>query len=182
MGGQTEIFPVLVDQHHRIDDLFRRALDAQGDERRRAFIALRRLIAVHETAEEVLVHPRIRWVDRDGDVQARARIEEETAIKSRLVELEDLEPDSTEFADGLTQLRAIAMTHNRAEETEEFPALARGLNDSQQKHLSRRLAVVERMAPTRPHPGLALGGENILAGGFAAIVDRVHDLLARPGP
>jgi hypothetical protein len=37
------------------------------------------------------------------------------------------------------------------------------------------------VAPRRPHPGLALGAENILAGGAVAIVDRIRDLIAR-GP
>ena len=179
MDKQREAVPLLLDQHRQMADLFRRTLDATGAERRREFTRLRRLIAAHETAEEVLIHPRMRWITSAGDVQARARIEEETEIKSRLVELEGMDVDSDEFTNGLAEVRAATLAHNDAEELEEFPVLADGLDDGQRARLRRGLALVETVAPTRPHPGLALAGENVLAGGMASMVDRVRDLLSR---
>ncbi|HZC72576.1 MAG TPA: hemerythrin domain-containing protein [Jatrophihabitans sp.] len=174
---EREAVPLLLDQHRQMADLFRRTLDATGAERRREFTRLRRLIAAHETAEEVLVHPRMRWTTADGDAQARARIEEETEIKTQLAELEPMDVDSDEFAAGLAEVRAVTLAHNDAEELEEFPVLADQLDAGQRARLRRGLALVEAVAPTRPHPGLTLGGENVLAGGITAMVDRVRDLL-----
>jgi hemerythrin superfamily protein len=178
MEKEREAVPLLLDQHRQMADLFRRTLDATGPDRRREFTRLRRLIAAHETAEEVLVHPRMRWITTSGDVQARARLEEETEIKSRFRELERMDVDSDEFATGLAEVRAATLAHNDAEEIEEFPALAEELDDRQRARLRRGLALVEAVAPTRPHPGLALAGEHVLAGGMTAMVDRVRDLLA----
>jgi hypothetical protein len=93
--------------------------------------------------------------------------------------LEDEDVDSTAFEDGLTQLRAVSMAHNGMEERHEFTRLTASLDQAQRRRLQRRITVVERLAPTRPHPGLELGGENVLGGGFAAITDRVRDLFAR---
>jgi hemerythrin superfamily protein len=179
MGADHDAVPLLVEQHRQIADLFRRTLDATGVERQRLFVRLRRLIAAHETAEEVLVHPRLRWVEQSGDLQAKTRTEEETDVKDQLVALEKLDVESAEFGEGLTRLQAVALAHNSAEETEEFPLLSASLDETQQKRLRRRIVIVEKLAPTRPHPGLVLGGENVLAGGMTAMVDRMRDLLSR---
>jgi hemerythrin superfamily protein len=176
---QQEAVPLLLDQHRQMADLFRRTLDATGAERRREFTRLRRLVAAHETAEEVLVHPRMRWITSGGDVQARTRLEEETEIKRRLADLEGMDVDSDEFSSGLDEVRAATLAHNGAEEVEEFPALVTGLDEGQRARLRRGLALVEAVAPTRPHPSLALGGENLLAGGMTAMVDRARDLFTR---
>ena len=48
--------------------------------------------------------------------------------------------------------------------------------------LRRLLAVLavlaERTAPTRPHPGVELAGQNALVGPFAAMLDRARDALS----
>ncbi|HKC29469.1 MAG TPA: hemerythrin domain-containing protein [Jatrophihabitans sp.] len=170
---------LLVEQHREIADQFRRTLDATGERRRQAFDRLRRLIAAHETAEEVLVHPRIRWKDSAGDVRARARTEEEAEIKAALAELEQVDVESPEFIEKLEALRATALAHNGAEEIDEFPVLSSALDDAQLRRLRRGIAIVERIAPTHPHPGMTLGGENVLAGGIVAVVDRMRDALSR---
>lgn len=178
MENEPDIVDVLTHQHHRIADLFRRTLDATGDERRAAFVDLRRLVAAHETAEEVLVHPRMRWIERAGDQLAQSRLAEEIHLKAELRELERMDVESPEFEAGLAQARAESLAHNSAEETEEFPLLREDLDESQLVRLRRGVQVVEHLAPTRPHPGLALGGEHVLAGGIVAMVDRVRDMLS----
>lgn len=179
MNAQPDVVDMLTDQHHRIADLFRRTLDATGADRRAAFVDLRRLVAAHETAEEVLVHPRMRWIEQAGDHLAQARLAEEVHLKAELAELEKMDVGSPEFAAGLDQARAQSLAHNSAEETEEFPHLRADLDDTQRVRLRRGIQLVESVAPSRPHPGLALGGENVLAGGMVAVVDRVRDMLSR---
>jgi hypothetical protein len=90
-----------------------------------------------------------------------------------------MDVESPEFEAGLQQARAESLAHNSAEETDEFPLLRANLDDAQRVRLRRGVEVVESMAPSRPHPGLALGGENVLAGGVVAIADRVRDMISR---
>jgi hypothetical protein len=40
--------------------------------------------------------------------------------------------------------------------------------------------LVEEFAPTRPHPGVESAAANMLVGPFAAMLDRVRDLLTKP--
>lgn len=54
----TDVVEFLVDQHDRIKSLFDKTLSSSGSQRTDAFLALRRLLAVHETGEEEIVHPR----------------------------------------------------------------------------------------------------------------------------
>jgi hypothetical protein len=40
--------------------------------------------------------------------------------------------------------------------------------------------LAESIAPTRPHPGIELAGEHLLAGPFAAMLDRARDVITKP--
>jgi hemerythrin superfamily protein len=177
--GGDDAIALLVGQHKQIEQLFAETLQRSGDERADAFFKLRRLLAVHETAEEQFVHPRARWVLGAGDPIANARLGEETEAKRALVELEKLDVSSEEFVAGLRQLQDDVLAHARAEETEEFVHLADVLDDKQLKRMKHLIQAAEKLAPTRPHPDLALGGENTFGGAFVTLLDRVRDLFSR---
>lgn len=176
-----DVVQLLVDQHEQIKTLFQKVVDTSGKEREAAFFDLRRMLAVHETAEEEIVHPRVRRGLGDGDLIADARIREERAAKQQLVELETLDVDSPEFVEKFADLRAAVLSHAQAEETEEFPALKGELDAKQLERMTTALRLAESIAPTRPHPGLELVGEHALAGPFAAMLDRARDLIGKPG-
>ena len=54
-----DVVEFLKNQHNVIKDMFDEVLHASGTgAREKAFLELRRLLAVHETAEEMVVHPR----------------------------------------------------------------------------------------------------------------------------
>lgn len=53
----TDVVDFLVSQHQQIKAMFAETLAASGKAREKAFVELRRLLAVHETAEEEIVHP-----------------------------------------------------------------------------------------------------------------------------
>lgn len=179
-GGGGDAIALLIGQHKQIEELFAETLRCSGDERADTFFRLRRLLAVHETAEEQFVHPRARWVLGAGDPIANARLGEETEAKRSLVELEKLDVTSAEFVAGLQQLQHDVLAHAQAEETEEFVHLADVLDDKQLKRMKHLIQVAETLAPSRPHPGLALGGENTFGGPFVTLLDRVRDLFSRP--
>jgi hypothetical protein len=56
-----DVVTYLTTQHEAIKALFIETLDAKDtDTQQEAFTRLRTLLAVHETAEEMMVHPRVR--------------------------------------------------------------------------------------------------------------------------
>jgi Hemerythrin HHE cation binding domain len=62
----------LLVQHARIEELFTLAAGTDGDAKRAAFDDLVRMLAVHETAEEEVVHPLSRGLVDGGDAMVDA--------------------------------------------------------------------------------------------------------------
>lgn len=172
-----DVVAFLKAQHEQVKSLLERVQTTSGGERRDAFIELRRLLAVHETAEEEIVHPRVRHELTDGDPIATARLNEEHAAKAMLAELEKMDVDSDEFEAAFDIFRERVLEHAEAEEREEFSRLADALEQDQLTRMRRAVELAEKVAPTRPHAGVDLAMENLMAGPFAAMLDRTRDLL-----
>src|ERR1700742_1458972 len=92
-----DVVEFLKDQHRNVKDLFDQVLAAHGERRVELFTALRRMLAVHETAEELIVHPRARKELPRGETVVEQRLGEEHAAKEALRELERMDVDSTHF-------------------------------------------------------------------------------------
>ena len=70
-----DVVKFLKGQHNLIKDMFEEVFSASEPKaREKAFVELRQLLAVHETAEEMVVHPRARHEIADGDEIVDARI------------------------------------------------------------------------------------------------------------
>src|ERR1700710_2775037 len=111
-----DVVTFLTGQHEQIKSLFQQVSEADGDAREQAFVALRRLLAVHETAEEEVVHPRAKQTIADGDGIVGARLQEENEAKQKLAALEKLDIDSSEFETLFRELQADVLLHAKAEE------------------------------------------------------------------
>jgi hemerythrin superfamily protein len=172
-----DVVAFLKAQHEQIKALFAEVGRSSGDERKDAFVRLRRLLAVHETAEEEVVHPRARRELQYGDAIVVRRLHEETEAKQTLAELEKLDVDGPEFAERLRAFEQDVVAHAEAEERDEFAGLREALDDAQLQRMRRAVAFAEKVAPTRPHPGVSLAGENVLAGPFAMMLDRARDAI-----
>ena len=84
-----EVVAFLKAQHNLIEDMFDEVLLASDPEaREKPFAALRQLLAVHETAEEMLVHPRVRREADAGNAIVDARLKEEHDAKELLSQIE----------------------------------------------------------------------------------------------
>ncbi len=84
-----EVVKFLKAQHDLINDMFDDVLHASDPTAREtAFHDLRQLLAVHETAEEMIIHPRVRREVAGGDEIADARLREEHDAKKLLSSLE----------------------------------------------------------------------------------------------
>jgi hypothetical protein len=177
ISSGIDVISFLQEQHEQIKELFNRVSSSEGMAKRDAFIALRRLLAVHETAEEEIVHPAARRSLPDGQKLIDARLMEENEAKKILAELEDLDVDSTEFAMQFDLLQRAVLVHAQAEERDEFAQLASALDQGQLDRMRRAAELAEKMAPTRPHPGVESATANVLVGPFASMLDRARDAL-----
>jgi hemerythrin HHE cation binding domain-containing protein len=173
-----DVVEFLVGQHNLIKDMFDDVLSASGDDaRQEAFVNLRQLLAVHETAEEMVVHPRARGLTGGDDV-VDARLREEHDAKVQLQRLEDLDIASAEFLTELKLFQQAVVEHADLEEAEEFPGLQRDLNASELRRLAVAVQGAQAIAPTRPHPGVESVKANVVAGPIASIIDRARDAIA----
>jgi hemerythrin superfamily protein len=174
----SDVIKFLEAQHDLIEDMFDDVLHASDTKAREAaFVALRQLLAVHETAEEMIVHPRVRG--EGGDELVDARLQEEHDAKELLSSIESLDVASQEFIDELTKLRQAVLDHAEHEENEEFTTLRRGLNSDERHRLTRAVQAAEAIAPTRPHPGVESAKLNFVVGPFASLLDRARDAISK---
>jgi hemerythrin superfamily protein len=177
ISNGIDVVSFLKEQHEQIKALFSEVRSTAGETRKEAFYALRRLLAVHETAEEEIVHPAARKSLPNGDAIVDIRLQEENKAKKQLAAMEDLELDSVEFEAQITMLQADVLAHAEAEERQEFEPLGNNLDPQRLAKMQKAVSFAERVAPTRPHPGVESSAANMLAGPFASMLDRARDAL-----
>ncbi|MCW2943855.1 MAG: Hemerythrin cation binding domain protein [Actinoallomurus sp.] len=174
-----DVIHLLIQQHGQIRDLFLTVVASAGPRRREAFEELMRLLAVHETAEQEIVHPLARRSLPGGEGIVEDRLAEEHEAETMLAELDGMDPDDARFLPLLEELRKNVLTHARAEERYEFVRLRAEFSDAQRKGLAAAVRAAQAVAPTHPHPGVERPAENLLAGPFLALADRVRDLIRK---
>ncbi|MDX3098158.1 hemerythrin domain-containing protein [Streptomyces sp. ME19-03-3] len=177
-GG--DVVRILLQQHAHIRDLFSNVTKTRGEQRQQWFDELRATLAVHETAEEMILRPVARRTA--GEAEADARDREEKAASEALAGLERMDVDSDEFATEFRFFERAVIAHAEREEREEFPAVRAGCDREQLRTMGYHLQSVLAMAPTHPHPKVA-GSTTAqwMAGPFAALLDRVRDAVAASG-
>lgn len=175
-----DVVGILLAQHARIRDLFADVKIAEGEHKRQAFDELRALLAVHETAEEMILRPVAE--EAAGQQEAAERNREEEEANKVLAELEKMDVSSVEFDRLLAEFEHAVSGHAAREETEEFPYVHSSRTPEELQRMGRRLRTVEKIAPTHPHPGTAGStAAQWTVGPFASVADRTRDMLQR-GP
>ncbi|HEV7898252.1 MAG TPA: hemerythrin domain-containing protein [Planosporangium sp.] len=175
---EKDVVELLIDQHNQIRKMFADMDGAQGDRKRDMFEDLVRLLAIHETAEEEIVHPVARRRIEGGEKIVDARLHEEDTAKHKLAELYDLGVDHPEFDPKFRELREAVTMHAEREEMEEFGKVREKVDADTLRRMADALRAAERTAPTRPHPRTpesAVG--NILVGPPLAVFDRMRDAM-----
>jgi hemerythrin superfamily protein len=175
---EQDVVDLLRRQHAHIRDLFgavTRAEDTAG--RQEAFAALRRFLAVHETAEELVTHPTARMA-QGGNTVVDARLQEEDEAKEMLAELDGMSVDEPRFHEKLTALRKAVLEHAQAEEQLEFPLLRLDNDEETLRRMAAAVRAAEALAPTHPHPSVGSSmTANLVAGPIASLVDRTRDAV-----
>ncbi|MDH2424920.1 hemerythrin domain-containing protein [Sphaerisporangium sp. TRM90804] len=175
--NENDVIDLLVRQHAMIQELFAEVRGAVGDEREEAFQRLVRLLAVHETAEEEIVHPYARLLAEDGGAVVDRRLDEEKHAKMLLTRLERAGTGHPDFAREFLELRNVVLAHAWAEERDEFPLLLERTNPAERRAMAAGVRAAEALAPTHPHPGVESAARNLLLGPTAALIDRARDVV-----
>jgi hypothetical protein len=172
-----DVVEFLVHQHGRIRDLMMEVMALSGEPRKKAFRELVRLLSVHETAEEEVVHPVARRRLDAGDAIIDDRLEEEHDAKQLLEQLDGMDPADPEFLPLFLRMRQAVITHAVYEQRYEFSYLRHKISTAELAGLRGLAKAAESTAPTHPHPGVESVAANLLLGPPTAIMDRARDAI-----
>ncbi len=147
---EQDVVDLLLEQHDQIRSLISQVQSAQGNTRQELFEDLVRLLAIHESAEEEIVHPFARHKIEDGDAIVDARLHEEDEAKHVLAELYDIGVDHPEFDMKFAALAMSVTEHATHEENEEFLHLRQTVEPDMLRQMVGALRAAESTASTRP--------------------------------
>ena len=137
-----------------------------------------RMLAVHETAEEMVIYPALRAEVPDGDAIADARIAEETQSKQDLAALESMGVEDERFEGAIGAFADAVLQHASNEEKYVFPLLREHVDAERLRTMEAELRTAEATAPTHAHrlaPSSGIG--NLLRGPIVSLFDRIRDAL-----
>jgi len=178
-----DVTVMLAQQHQQVNQLFTRIGNGKTGSAADDFCELRRLLAIHETAEEEVVYPALRKLGEEGERIADARIAEEDEAKQVLRDLEQIGVNEPAFGQKFAEFRRAVLAHAEAEEQQVFPRLRQASSPETLATMGKALLRAEEAAPTHPHPhapNSAVG--NIVGGPFLAMVDKVRDAISGDTP
>ncbi|WP_433567440.1 hemerythrin domain-containing protein [Nocardia sp. CA-151230] len=176
-SNDTDVIDLLVAQHGQIKALLQQVHLTVGPVREQAFHDLVRLLAVHESAEEEVVHPASRRHAVSGEI-VDGRLHEEQEAKQALAALYNLGFGHPEFDSEFAAFAEKVIEHAELEEKEEFSRLQLQASHDERVQLASAVRFAEAFAPTRPHP--EVGGSlaaNLLIGPPLAVFDRIRDAI-----
>ncbi|MEO3786852.1 hemerythrin domain-containing protein [Actinocorallia sp. B10E7] len=174
--AREDVVDLLLKQHDEIRSLLDTVEKSSGERRKQKFDELRRLLAVHETAEEEVVHPYARRKFGGGDA-VNELLDEEEQGKRFLQRLEEVDTGSSDFLPLFRELRASIEAHAQHEERSEFPQLRIKGSEKELTGMATLVKAAEAVAPTHPHPGVESQTKNLALGPLAAVVDRARDAI-----
>ncbi|WP_084963475.1 hemerythrin domain-containing protein [Thermoactinospora rubra] len=177
--NDKDVIDLLLSQHEEIKRLFAEVEAAPVDARAEPFQRLVRLLAVHETAEEEIVHPYARRKLATGDAVVDERLAEENAAKDMLTQMEKAGVTDPQFAANLRTLKSAVVAHAEAEEREEFVQLRAQTSETERRAMAAGVKAAEALAPTHPHAGVETATANVLVGTPVAIMDRARDVIRK---
>ncbi|MEV0459204.1 hemerythrin domain-containing protein [Catellatospora methionotrophica] len=174
--AQQDVIDTLLGQHQQVKMLFAQVESADGEHRQELFTELVATLALHEGAEQLLVHPLAEKALPDGPQVVPARIAEEQDAKQALSALYELGVSAPEFEVQLAALRDAVAAHAEAEEELEFLRL-REITDPGE--LARMANVVGNAQALLAQHSAAGPAPSPLAGHPDQVFDRVGDLLGQ---
>jgi hemerythrin superfamily protein len=173
---RNDIVQLLEADHRQAESLLTSFENVAANDREQYFSEVVHTLVAHEVAEEVVVYPAIRSDVPNGDAEADARIEEESAAEKLLDSMEDMDTNDPEFAARFHELRSAVLKHAEAEERNVFPLLRTMEGADRRIELGDRYETAKSKAPTHPHPTAPdTPPGNRIVGPIAALFDRARD-------
>lgn len=166
-----DVIDLLLSHHDQIKLLFGEMGRLRGEHRQEIWEQLCRLLAIHESIEQQLVHPLTQRRMPDGEEVIEARLDEERRATDELTELWDMGIDDPRFAERFAVLRDDVTEHAELEEAEEFGWLRENVPPEQLVSLAAAARAADRIVP----PG------NMASGAPPAIAERVRGALRDVG-
>lgn len=148
-----DVVDLLVQQHTRIRDLFNQVESSASAARANAFHRLVWLLAVHEAADEQVVHPLTRRHVYGGSHIVADRLAEERRTRQQLAALERTGAEAPEFPLLLTEFRATVLEQANHEEAYEFRYLRRDVPPGELRALSAAVRTAEAVTPAHQNTG-----------------------------
>jgi hemerythrin superfamily protein len=176
---EKDVIDLLLRQHQMIREMFAEVEKAKGKDLKDAFERLVRMLAVHETAEEEIVHPYARRTLKNGEKIVDARLAEENEAKDMLSEMDKAGVEDPRFMANLRTLKTAVLKHAEAEERDEFPFIRAETSESKRRAMAAGVKAAEALAPTHPHPGVETATKNLLLGTPVAMMDRTRDAIRK---
>jgi hemerythrin superfamily protein len=175
---ENDVIDVIRAQHQQVAHLLTEVAVGTGEALDASFCELRRLIAVHETAEQEIVYPTIRLAGAEGKRVADARTAEEREGIRTLARLEGMKLGSAGFTALFSEFRKAVVSHAEAEESSVLPLLRSGQTPEALRRMARSFELAEKVAPTHAHPHSGTSAaSNLITGPALAIMDHVRDAL-----
>jgi hypothetical protein len=175
-AAEPDVIDLLLEQHDQIRACLEGVRDEDHQRRAEAFQDLVRLLAVHESAEEQVVHPMARRYA--GDEVIEERLLEEGDAKVLLNEVYEMGLDAPRFDTRFSALETAVLRNLAQEEKHEFPVLRREADPGTLRRMATALRAAEAIAPRRPHPQAGVHPmTNMLAGPPVALFDQAREAL-----
>jgi hypothetical protein len=164
--------------HHEIQALFDEVLSSSGEARKEACRRLIHKCAVHEAAEEIVVHP-LDELTGAGKETVRHLLSQEDTAKRFLVKFEKMDPEAADFEQQAQFLKTAIVTHAEQEEQAEHPDIRENNSPETLRRLAAVFRAAEATAPTHAHPGVpSTATATLLVGPVASIIDRTRDAVS----
>jgi len=176
------VIDLLSSDHAEVDELFRRFnLSEKPETIEEITRQIVHDLSVHAAVEEQFVYPLMRAKLEDGSARVDEAIQEHQEAKRLLADLEKQEAGTAEHTATMEELIGAIRHHVEEEEGELFVELRANVDDSTLDKLGAVVEQAKKVVPTHPHPlvpGTATA--QLVAGPWAAIVDKVRDLVGGP--
>jgi hemerythrin superfamily protein len=173
----TDIVLLITADHRAAKDLLEKFEHVELEERASYFWEVATELVRHEIAEEHVVYPIIRHGPA-GEVEATARIAEQSAAITLLAQMQKLDAASAEFSTSFTTLRQSVLDHASAEETTTLPLLAELEDAESRRALAGRYEHAKAAAPSHPHPHAAVSPPgNLILDPLLALLDKARDAV-----
>jgi hemerythrin superfamily protein len=182
-----DVVDLLTADHREIDSLFRQLEQLSGHTEPEMITRKRDLVdevtinlVKHSVAEETSVYPRVeKQVDKDEAEHAK---EEHHEAEETMARLERLDASDPAFDAAVNELIREVRHHVAEEEGRMFTELRATFSRDELVDMARKVEVVKKIAPTRPHPSTPnQPGIRMTVGPIASLIDHIRDAVTGRG-